>query len=114
MQPVLKIDLTTGETEEYRIPIPWERDFLGGASCCSARIERAAYPLPTTLQHVRVDHGRSDVLVPQEFLHCPNIVSILQQVGSKAMPERMALPRLSRPAWRTACFTAFWSTVSDT
>ena len=32
MQPILKINLTTGETEEYRIPEHWEKDFLGGAS----------------------------------------------------------------------------------
>ena len=32
MQPILKIDLTTGRTEEYRIPEKWKRDFLGGAS----------------------------------------------------------------------------------
>lgn len=32
MQPILKIDLTTGKTEEYVIPKEWERDFLGGAS----------------------------------------------------------------------------------
>ena len=37
MQPILKIDLTTGKTEEYRIPAQWERDFLGGASL-AARI----------------------------------------------------------------------------
>lgn len=37
MQPILKIDLTTGKTEEYRIPEPWERDYLGGASL-AARI----------------------------------------------------------------------------
>ncbi|NUQ85192.1 MAG: aldehyde ferredoxin oxidoreductase family protein [Anaerolineales bacterium] len=37
MQPILKIDLTTGETEEYSIPNHWERDFLGGASL-AARI----------------------------------------------------------------------------
>jgi aldehyde:ferredoxin oxidoreductase len=37
MQPILKIDLTTGNTEEYRIPGTWERDFLGGASL-AARI----------------------------------------------------------------------------
>jgi len=37
MQPILKIDLTTGNTEEYRIPERWERDFLGGASL-AARI----------------------------------------------------------------------------
>ena len=32
MQPILKIDLTTGKTEEYRVPEKWEKDFLGGAS----------------------------------------------------------------------------------
>jgi aldehyde:ferredoxin oxidoreductase len=37
MQPILKINLTTGETEEYQIPAPWEREFLGGASL-AARI----------------------------------------------------------------------------
>ena len=37
MQPILKINLTTGETEEYRIPEQWEKDFLGGASL-AARI----------------------------------------------------------------------------
>jgi aldehyde:ferredoxin oxidoreductase len=37
MQPILKIDLATGKTEEYRIPEKWEKDFLGGASL-AARI----------------------------------------------------------------------------
>jgi aldehyde:ferredoxin oxidoreductase len=37
MQPILKIDLTTGKTEEYSIPKHWEKDFLGGASL-AARI----------------------------------------------------------------------------
>jgi aldehyde:ferredoxin oxidoreductase len=37
MQPILKVDLTTGETDEYIIPEKWERDFLGGASL-AARI----------------------------------------------------------------------------
>jgi aldehyde:ferredoxin oxidoreductase len=37
MQPLLKIDLTTGRTEEYRIPRKWEENFLGGASL-AARI----------------------------------------------------------------------------
>ena len=32
MQPILKVNLTTGETEEYRTPEKWEMDFLGGAS----------------------------------------------------------------------------------
>ncbi|HEU0292501.1 MAG TPA: aldehyde ferredoxin oxidoreductase family protein [Anaerolineales bacterium] len=37
MQPILKINLTTRETEEYVIPKQWEKDFLGGASL-AARI----------------------------------------------------------------------------
>jgi aldehyde:ferredoxin oxidoreductase len=37
MQPILKIDLTTGNIEEYRIPEKWEKEFLGGASL-AARI----------------------------------------------------------------------------
>ena len=37
MQPILKIDLTNGKTEEYAIPRQWEKDFLGGASL-AARI----------------------------------------------------------------------------
>ena len=32
MQPILKIDLSTGNTEEYQIPEEWEKNFLGGAS----------------------------------------------------------------------------------
>ena len=40
MQPILKIDLTTGRTEEYGIPKEWERDYLGGASLAA----RVLYP----------------------------------------------------------------------
>ncbi len=32
MQPILMVDLSTGETSEYVIPVDWERDYLGGAS----------------------------------------------------------------------------------
>ena len=67
---------------------------MRGALRYSARIERTPHPAPATLQHVCVDHGRSDVLVPQEFLYCPNVVTILSQVWSKAMPERMATAAL--------------------
>ncbi|MBM3178799.1 MAG: aldehyde ferredoxin oxidoreductase family protein [Chloroflexi bacterium] len=43
MQPILRINLTTGTTEEFIIPKEWERDFLGGASL-GARI---LYPFLT-------------------------------------------------------------------
>jgi len=50
---------------------------MRGALRGSARIERTPHPASAALQHVYVDHGRSDVLVPQEFLYCPNVVPIL-------------------------------------
>jgi aldehyde:ferredoxin oxidoreductase len=43
MQPILKVNLTTGESSEYFIPKDWERDFLGGASLAA----RLLYPVLT-------------------------------------------------------------------
>ncbi|MCE9647834.1 MAG: aldehyde ferredoxin oxidoreductase family protein [Chloroflexi bacterium] len=43
MQPILKINLSTGNTEEFIIPREWERDFLGGASLAA----RILYPFLT-------------------------------------------------------------------
>lgn len=43
MQPILKIDLSTGNTEVYKIPDVWERAFLGGASLAA----RLLYPFLT-------------------------------------------------------------------
>ncbi|MGA2504428.1 MAG: aldehyde ferredoxin oxidoreductase family protein [Anaerolineales bacterium] len=37
MQPILKVNLSTGESSQYVIPEEWERDYLGGASL-AARI----------------------------------------------------------------------------
>ena len=32
MQPILKVNLTSGEISHLQIPLEWERDYLGGAS----------------------------------------------------------------------------------
>ncbi len=37
MQPILTVNLSTGETGSYTIPVEWEREYLGGASL-AARI----------------------------------------------------------------------------
>ena len=37
MQPILKVNLSTGQFEDYQIPVEWERDYLGAASL-AARI----------------------------------------------------------------------------
>ena len=44
MQPILKVNLTTGDTEEYRIPGAWEKDFLGGASLAARLLYDALTP----------------------------------------------------------------------
>ena len=49
------------------------------------RIEWAAYALATALEHMRIDHGGPDVLVPQEFLHRTNVIAIFQKVCGKAV-----------------------------
>jgi aldehyde:ferredoxin oxidoreductase len=43
MQPILKVNLTTGVTSEYVIPAEWECDYLGGASLAA----RLLYPVLT-------------------------------------------------------------------
>ncbi len=43
MQPILKINLSTGEISEYTIPLEWERDYIGGASLAA----RILYPFLT-------------------------------------------------------------------
>ena len=32
LQPILKVDLSTGKIETFKVPADWERDYLGGAS----------------------------------------------------------------------------------
>ena len=44
----------------------------------------------TTVQHVRIDYRRPSILVPEQFLHCSDIVSMLEQMGGKRVSQRMA------------------------
>jgi hypothetical protein len=82
------------------------RGCLGGAARCSVRIERAAHPAPAALQHMRVDHGRTDVLVPQELLHRPNDVAGGRETV-RPMLER-AKARIQDAAYATANCSKFW------
>ena len=44
----------------------------------SQPVEGTVHPLPAAVQHMRVDHRRLDVLVPQQFLHRPDVETVLQ------------------------------------
>ena len=53
-------------------------------------IERTPHTSPTALQDMGVDHRRADVFVSQQFLHRPNVVTVLQQMRGKAVAERIS------------------------
>ena len=52
----------------------------------SERVERAPYREPAALQHVRIDHGRREIAVPEQFLNRPDVVTAHQQVRREAVP----------------------------
>jgi hypothetical protein len=45
---------------------------------------------PTSVQNVRVNHGRANVAMAQPFLHGANVVAVGEQVRGKGMPEGVA------------------------
>lgn len=44
----------------------------------SQPVKGTVHPPPAAVQHMRVDHRRLDVLVPHQFLHCSDVVTVLQ------------------------------------
>ena len=42
------------------------------------------------VQHVRVHHGGADVLVTEQFLDCPDVLTGLKKVRGERMPECVA------------------------
>ena len=46
-------------------------------------IDRAVDTTPAPIQDVRVNHGRAHVPVPEQFLHRPNVIAILQEVSGE-------------------------------
>jgi hypothetical protein len=49
----------------------------------SKPIRRAVNAATATIQDVRVDHCRAHVFVTQEFLNCPNVVTVFKQVSGE-------------------------------
>ena len=59
-----------------------------------SHIQRALHADPRSVQYMGVDHGHRNVLVPPEFLDCPDVIVCLQQVSSKGMAKGMDAHRL--------------------
>jgi integrase len=55
---------------------------------------RTANALTAAIQNVRVNHGRTNVAVPQKFLNGSNDIAIGKQMGSKRMPRGFSSGRL--------------------
>jgi hypothetical protein len=53
-------------------------------------IQGTAHPQAIFVENVGVDHHRSNILMPQQFLHGVDILAILERVRSKAMAESVA------------------------
>lgn len=45
----------------------------------------AVYAMAASIEHMRVDHGRTDICVPEQFLNGSDVVAVLKQV---ARPSR--------------------------
>ena len=55
----------------------------------SLAIQRTLHPDTRLVQHVGINHRRAHILVPQEFLHGPNVIPGLQQVRRKRVTQRV-------------------------
>ena len=64
----------------------------------SQPVEGAVHPTAPTIQYVRVNHRRPDVLVAQELLYGPDVVTVLQKMGGKGMRKVWVVTCLASPA----------------
>lgn len=53
-------------------------------------IDRTSDAAPASIRHMRVDHGRFHVFMPEEFLDGPDVVTVCKQMRRKGMTERVA------------------------
>ena len=60
-------------------------------------VEWAADRQAGTVHHMAIDLGRADVLVAEKLLYGANILSVLEQVSRKAVPEHMRSHTLRDP-----------------
>jgi hypothetical protein len=60
---------------------------LGRGALSNPCVQRAADGQAAAIEDVSVDHGRFDILVAQELLHCSDIIVGFQEVGHKTMAQ---------------------------
>jgi hypothetical protein len=67
-------------------------------------VQRTAHAQPASIQHVCIHHGGVHIFVPEEFLHRPDVIALLQQMRGKTVSEGLATDVFVEPH-RTSCLT---------
>ena len=63
----------------------------------SQAIDRTANPQRAPIEDVQVDHCRSDVAMPEQFLHGPDVVAVFQQMRRERVTQRILTLPMNRP-----------------
>jgi hypothetical protein len=50
-------------------------------------IQRAPHTVAAPVQDMGIDHGCSNVLMPEQFLNCTNVIAALQQMRGEAVAQ---------------------------
>ena len=60
-------------------------------------IQGTVHRQPASIEDVRIHHRGLHVLMPQEFLHCPDTVALLEQMRRKAVAKGMTTDAFGEP-----------------
>ena len=60
-------------------------------------IDWAADPQRPTVEDVQVDHRGTDVAMPEQFLHCPDVLAVLQQMRRERVTENVRTDAFGEP-----------------
>jgi hypothetical protein len=82
------VAIPSGRAEPFVQPPPWRN--APDPKTSGTGIKRAKNASAALIEHMGVNHRRLNVFMPQQFLDSPNIIMILQEMGSKAVTEGMA------------------------
>ena len=76
-----------GRLNEVEVPVEPAVEVIGRRRQAANRVDaksepvdRAAHAERSTIEHVRVDHRRADIRMPEQFLHGSDVVAVLEQV----------------------------------
>ena len=70
---------------------------IGLASDHPLPVEGTPHATSAAVQHVRIDHRRADIAMPQQLLDRPDVIPGLEQMRRKRVPKRVTGRRLCQP-----------------